>query len=161
MRNRISRMSKEGRMSKEENSAFSASSKHRRPRCAGKYAIELKGEDFIAFHEVVKGEDHLSFFCVADGHGGAHTSKWLSLNILPIIAHEAVDGSPDALQEACRRGFAKAHEEVKQIVLESDGSEHKSQNNTSGSTLTVVVLNHARREVRQGEPHIAARMTRG
>ena len=149
------------RTSKEEDKSALASSKRRRPRCASEYAMEVKGEDSIAFHEVMKGEDHLCFICVADGHGGTHTSMWLSHNILDIIVHEAADGSSQALQGACRHAFAKAHEEVKTIVLESEDSEREPRRNTSGSTLTVVILNHTRREVRQRRPCVAPCVSQG
>ena len=115
----------------------------RRPLCAGMYTQHLKHEDTTALLEVSKGEETLSLVCVADGHGGKHTSEWLRARILPLIVSAARDGSAAELQAACRTAFAEAHEAVKRLRV----SERGTTLNTAGSTLTVLIFNHARREI--------------
>ena len=55
----------------------------RRPHLSGRYTRDLKQEDATCAFEVVKpGPELLSFIGVADGHGGPHTSRWLSQHII-------------------------------------------------------------------------------
>ena len=121
---------------------------YRRPRLAGLYAEDLKHEDFTASYEVVKGDSELlSMVLVADGHGGPVTSSWLAENVLQIVGEECVDGTAKEVQAACIRAFSRAHEAVKGLKGPSRDGVEKSSPNNSGSTLTVLVFNHKRREI--------------
>ena len=119
----------------------------RRPRYAGEYTEHLKHEDATASLEVELPQTGtlLSLVCVADGHGGVETSRWLSDNVLELIAAKAGDASREALQSACITAFAEADAAVK--ALETGEVSQGGTIIRCGSTLTVVIVNHQRREV--------------
>ena len=116
-------------------------------RYAGEYTEHLKHEDATASLEVELPQTGtlLSLVCVADGHGGVETSRWLSDNVLELIAAKAGDASREALQSACITAFAEADAAVK--ALETGEVSQGGTIIRCGSTLTVVIVNHQRREV--------------
>jgi serine/threonine protein phosphatase PrpC len=111
------------------------------PQLAGLWTDDLKYEDAKSNLETVVNGELLSLVAVADGHGGSRTSRWLSENVLKMIASVAPDGSSNALHATCRKVFAESHEKVKALDAETGGK------NTAGATLTVLIFNHQRREI--------------
>ena len=93
----------------------------------GTHITALKDEDRIARLE---GGD-MSFYLVADGHGGASVAELAAQRLLPDIA-----ASEEPLEQAMRAAFLRLHAEALQ-------PEHKS----GGSTATVVALDRRNRQV--------------
>ena len=96
----------------------------------GTHITALKDEDRIARLE---GGD-MSFYLVADGHGGASVAELAAQRLLPDIA-----ASEEPLEQAMRAAFLRLHAEALQ-------PEHKS----GGSTATVVALDRRNRQVTCG-----------
>ena len=76
----------------------------------------------------------MSFYLVADGHGGASVAELAAQRLLPDIA-----ASEEPLEQAMRAAFLRLHAEALQ-------PEHKG----GGSTATVVALDRRNRQVTCG-----------
>jgi serine/threonine protein phosphatase PrpC len=83
------------------------------------------------------GDDALLMLCLADGHGGAAAAQHCNTFALSHLRSEvAIHGSSgEALRAACTRVFARLHGEV----IAACG--------TSGTTLTIVIINELRGEM--------------
>eukprot|EP00966_Prymnesium_polylepis_P284064 6562082-Prymnesium_polylepis.1 len=86
----------------------------------------------------IVGSEQLFLGMVADGHGGKGASVLCREKFLDFLL-DAADGSADAksLRAAARKAFARAHDAV--LALDPP--------TTAGATLTVCMINPARREV--------------
>ena len=102
----------------------------------GTCARALKGEDTTSIMRIV-GDDTLLMLCLADGHGGVAAAQHCNACVLSYLAEEvAIHGSSGkSLQAACARVFARLHSEV------------TASCGTSGTTLTIVIINEVQGEL--------------
>jgi len=104
---------------------------------------ELKGEDAHVVQAVSIGGERVLCCAVADGHGGKAASAHIARRVVAHVRRLAGgDPSAPSLRAACTACFELLHAEV----LSLPGAERGAQC-TAGSTLTLCLLNEARRQL--------------
>ena len=109
------------------------------PVIVGGAQRSLKGEDCFATRQQEIDGDLTSWILVADGHGGKEASRLCQRVVIDDILERLTkggDASGKAVRAAGRSAFLRAHQEV----LADPAT-------TSGTTLTVCIINQKRHEV--------------
>ena len=97
---------------------------------------KLKGEDIFGTRQAYVGNELIDFGMMADGHGGAEAAKLCVAKVVEYICQEAQgDATSPSLRLAGRKAFTRLHQEFCKTGW------------TDGTTLTVCIVNLARREL--------------
>ena len=95
-----------------------------------------KGEDGLLIERMQLGADTVVCLLLVDGHAGAEAAAHVLQEMVPTVLRACGDASPSpaALGAAVRRAFAECHAHLRNVT-------------TSGTTVTLVIVNESRAEV--------------
>ncbi|KAL1508738.1 hypothetical protein AB1Y20_004833 [Prymnesium parvum] len=103
----------------------------------GQHELVCKGEDRMDARQVVIAGEAVYLALIADGHGGEEAADLCKKCLFDYFLDAAESADAQILRRAARSSFERLHEDV--LAL--------SPPTTSGSTLTLCVLNPTRREI--------------